>query len=264
MGIEYSDLIELIDVIAPQFLMEEWDNSGIQIKTSNSDIEKIMVVLEIRDDVIQEAILNKVDLIITHHPLIFHEINQINTDDTVGRYINKLIMNNISVFSTHTTFDKAIGGNNDYLIGLINLKMSRIVGTGNFGEFGIGRLTKLKTPISLDSMISTVEEGLAVPASDIKKVGDAGKLIQKIGICSGSGASLINDALKNSCDLLITGDVKYHDAQYAKEMGLCLIDAGHYYTERIFSVNFAKKLNKLTRDKVTIIESKINLNPFGN
>ena len=173
-------------------------------------------------------------------------------------------MNNISVYSTHTTFDKAIGGNNDYLIGLINLKMSRIVGTGNFGEFGIGRLAKLKTPISLDSMISTVEEGLVIPASDLKKVGDIGKSIQKIGICSGAGASLINDALKNGCDLLITGDIKYHDAQYAKEMGLCLIDAGHYYTEKIFSVNFAEKLNKLTRDKVTIIESKINLNPFGN
>src|SRR5665648_1004050 len=154
MGIEYSDLIELIEVIAPQFLMEEWDNSGIQIKTSNSNIEKIMVALEIRDDVIQEAILNKVE--------------------------------------------------------------------------------------------------------------DAGKEIKKIGICSGSGASLINDALKNGCDLLITGDIKYHDAQYAKEMGLCLIDAGHYYTERIFSVNFAEKLNKLIGDKVIIIESKIDLNPFGN
>ena len=264
MGISYADLIDAIEVIAPQFLMEEWDNSGIQIKTSNKDIEKIMVALEIGDDVIQEAIFNKVDLIITHHPLIFHEISQINTDDMVGRYINNLVRNGISVFSTHTTFDKAIGGNNDYLINLINMKMSRMVGIGNFGEFGIGRLVKLKTPISLDSMISAVKEALEIPESEIKNVGDVGKLIQKIGICTGSGASLINDALKNGCDLLITGDIKYHDAQYAKEMGICLIDAEHYYTERIFSVNFKKKLNKLTGDKVIIIESEININPFGN
>ena len=264
MGIAYADLIEKIEVIAPKFLMEEWDNSGIQIKASDNHIEKIMVALEIRDDVIQEAILNKVDLIITHHPLIFREINQINTDDLVGRYINNLVRNNISVYSTHTTFDKAIGGNNDYLISLIQLKMTRIVGTGNFGEFGIGRLAKLKTPISLESMISVVVEGLAIPVSEIKKVGDTGKTIQKIGICSGSGGSLIHDAIKNGCDLLITGDIKYHDAQYAKEMGLCLIDAGHYYTEQIFSVNFSEKLNKLTGDKVIIIQSKININPFGN
>ncbi len=264
MGIPYADLIESIENIAPPFLMEEWDNSGIQIKTSNRDIEKIMVALEIRDDVIQEAILNKVDLIVTHHPLIFHEINQINVDDAVGRYIDHLVKNSISVYSTHTPFDKAIGGNNDYLIGLINLKISRMVGTGNFGEFGIGRLIKLRTPISLDSVISAVEEGLSIPTFEIKKVGDRGNAIQKIGICSGSGASLIHDALKNGCDCLITGDIKYHDAQYAREMGLCLIDAGHYYTEKIFSVNFAEKLNKLIGNKIIIIESKINLNPFGN
>jgi len=264
MGISYADLIGSIEVIAPPFLMEEWDNSGIQIKTSNKDIEKIMVALEIREDVIQEAILNKVEMIITHHPLIFHEINQVNIDDAVGRYIDNLVKNCISVYSTHTTFDKAIGGNNDYLVGLINLKMSRMVGTGNFGEFGIGRLVKLKTPISLDSLIAAVEQGLSIPATEIKKVGDAGKAVQKIGICTGSGASLIDDALKNGCDCMITGDIKYHDAQYAREMGLCLIDAGHYYTERIFSANFAEKLNKLTDNKVIIIESKINLNPFGN
>ena len=264
MGISYASLVESIEVIAPPFLMEEWDNSGIQINASNRDFEKVMVALEIRDDVIQEAILNKVDLIITHHPLIFREINQINIDDAVGRYIDNLVRNNISVYSAHTTFDKAIGGNNDYLIGLIHLKMSRKVGTGNFGEFGIGRLIELKTPISLDSLTSVVKEGLMIPAIEIKKVGEAGKAIKKIGICSGSGASLINDALKNECDCLITGDIKYHEAQYAREMGLCLIDAGHYNTEKIFSANFAEKLNKLTSNKIIIIESKININPFGN
>ncbi len=264
MGISFTELIKLIEIISPPFLMEEWDNSGIQIKTSNKDIEKIMVALEVRDDIVQEAIFNKVDMIITHHPLIFHEINQINIDDPVGRYIENLVRNGISVYSIHTTFDKAIGGNNDYLIGLIDLKMSRLIGTGNFGEFGIGRLVTLEAPISLDSLISAIKDGLVIPAIEIKKVGDAGRAIQKIGICSGSGASLIPDALKNGCDCMITGDIKYHDAQYAKEMGLCLIDAGHYHTEKIFSKNFAERLNKLAGNKINIIESKININPFGN
>lgn len=264
MGITYAELKESIDVIAPEVLMEEWDNSGIQIKTSGNKIDKIMVALEITDQVIDEAIINDVDLIITHHPLIFKEINKIEVDEIVGKYINKLIKENISVYSAHTTFDKAKGGNNDYLISLINLKISKIIGTGNFGELGIGRLINLEKPLKLDDLASIIVNKLEIPTIEIKKVGRTDKEIIKIGICTGSGASLINDALDNGCDLLITGDIKYHDAQYAKETGLCLIDAGHYYTERIFSENFAAKLKKLLGEKVNIIESKINLNPFGN
>lgn len=264
MGITYVEFKESIELIAPQFLMEEWDNSGIQIKTSDKNIEKILIALEITGDVIDEAIENEVDLIITHHPLIFKEICKIDIDDIVGRYINKLVMKNISVYSAHTTFDKAIGGNNDYLISLINVKMSRTVGTGNFGELEIGRLLNLAKPLKIDDIVSIIENKLEIPAFEIKKVGRTDKEIIKIGVCTGSGASLINDALENGCDLLITGDIKYHDAQHAKEMGLCLIDAGHYYTERIFPENFAAKLTKLLGEKVKIIESKINLNPFGN
>jgi len=264
MGIKYAELKESIELIAPQFLMEEWDNSGIQIKTSDNNIEKILVTLEITEDVIDEAIENEVDLIITHHPLIFKEIRKIDNDDLIGRYINKLVMKKISVYSAHTTFDKATGGNNDYLISLIDLKMSKTTGTGNFGEFGIGRLLNLKNTVKLDDLASIIENILEIPSFELKKVGNTEKTIIKIGVCTGSGASLINDALENGCDVLITGDIKYHDAQYAKEMGMCLIDAGHYYTERTFSKNFAAKLRKITSDKINIIESKINLNPFGN
>lgn len=264
MSMKYIELIEIIEKIAPPFLMEEWDNSGIQIKVSNKKIEKILVALELNDEVIQEAIINQVDFIITHHPLLFNKIDKLSIDEVPGKYIYELIIHGISVYSAHTTFDKAMGGNNDCLINLIKLDVLSEVGRGSFEEFGIGRMAKLKKPVHLDAVVEAVAKGLGISETEMRKVGDGKRTIKKIGVCTGSGASLIDDALLNGCDVLITGDVKYHDAQHAREIGLCLIDAGHYYTERIFSQNFAEKLVKLLGEKTMIFVSQIDLNPFGN
>ena len=69
-------------------------------------------------------------------------------------------------------------------------------------------------------------------------------------------------AAASGCELFITGDVKYHEAQTARELGICLIDAGHYGTEKFFGAAMKKKLIKLMGDKVEVIASEVNLDPF--
>ena len=262
MGMKFKEITDIIEKIAPSFLVEEWDNDGIQIKTSNDDIEKILIALEINEEVIQEAIMKQVGLIITHHPLFFEDVKQINRDTTQGRHACDLIIHGISVYSSHTTFDKAIGGNNDCLIGMLHLDMTSLVGTGNFQEFGIGRLISLKKPMTLEQVRLILMRQLDIPECEIRYIGNKNKEIKIIGVCTGSGASLLEDAIDNKCDLLITGDVKYHDAQKAKSSGISLIDAGHFHTEKIFARNFGEKLVKLSGGKVKVILSQINLNPF--
>lgn len=263
MSIRFNELADTIEKIAPSFLMDEWDNSGIQVQSSMNDIQKILVALELTREVIDEAMSLGAKAIILHHPFIFQELKSIRQDNIVGEYLTLLIKNDISVFAAHTTFDKAMGGNNDYLLGLLDIKGHSLVGTGSFNEFGVGRLFDLKKALTAGEIVLLVTKALEIPLGEIRYAGNPETVVKKIGVCTGAGAGLISEAAENGCEMFITGDVKYHDAHLAKTKGIFVLDAGHYYTERTFSVNFAEKLTKLLGERAEIIASQINVNPFG-
>lgn len=247
----------LIEEFSPIFLQESWDNSGFQIKTGSLPIKKVLVAMEITDTVIDEAIYYGADVIVTHHPLIFGGIKSVDSNDVTGNYIFKLIKNNISVYSSHTPFDKCAGGNNDYLAKLLHLcnveKMQS-------DESGICRIGFVDGECSINEYIEQISSWLKIDKAYMKFTGCLDDEVSKIGICTGAGAEFTDLAFAEECDLFITGDVKYHQAQKAKEMGLNLLDIGHFGSEKIFTENMASFLRKNT--DLEIIESKTDLNPF--
>lgn len=265
MGIRVEELLDQLRIIAPRELEEEWDNGGFQINTRIPEAKRIMVALEITNDVIKEAASKKVDFIVTHHPLLMEKIDVIDAGTLTGGYIVKLLSHGITVYSAHTNFDAVFGGNNDYLADLLDLQMVRRLKLKTpFGDKEmIGRLGSLREPITLKEMAERVESVLKL-TEPLRIVGNLKSKISTVAISSGAGAFAMDAAIKNRCDLFITGDVKYHQAQKAKEMGLNIIDAGHYGTEYIFIENFANKLRKAVGDKVEIIESASLVNPFDS
>mgnify|MGYP002520367321 FL=1 len=124
-------LTKKIEEKYPLNLAYDWDNVGLLVGDSNQDINKIMVVLEANEKVIDEAIEKNVDLIITHHPFIFSKLNKLVTTDFKGNLIHKLIRNNISIYSMHTNFDIAFDGLNDYFVEMLNLQNSKILDITN-------------------------------------------------------------------------------------------------------------------------------------
>lgn len=265
MSINFNDLITEIEEIAPRDLEEDWDNSGMQINMGNKEVNKILVTLEITKKVIEEAKEKNIDFIITHHPLLFHKLDVIDDNNITGNYIIDLIKLGISVYSAHTTFDDAFGGNNEYLADLIGLSRVRRfkVKRPSIKENVIGRMGNFRDPCTLEQVCKLLEDVLGV-TGEIKAVGDPNKVIKTVGLCTGAGGDTIEAAIINGCDLFITGDVRHHEAQMAREKGICLIDAGHYGTEKIFAENFASKLRKNVNSKIQILESEINVNPFKN
>lgn len=132
-----------------------------------------------------------------------------------------------------------------------------------FEEFGFGRVGLLNKPVTLKELAVYVKDIL--DAQGVKLIGENNKMIKKIAICTGSGADFINDALKNQCDCYITGDVKYHEAQYALDNGIFIIDAGHFETENVICKPLKKYLEanlQKENKELQIIISKINTNPF--
>lgn len=271
-NVTVSDVKNAIEEIAPVSLQEAWDNSGLLIGFENETAEKILTCLELDEAVAEEAVAAGVDMVVTHHPLIFGGIKAVSDGNAQGRTIMKLIKNGISVYSCHTPFDKIKGGNNDMIAELLDLgSLKNLRGddvespskmADRMDEADIGRIGKLKKPMSFMDFIAAAADKLNMSIRDFRMVGDLDREITSIGICTGAGADLIEMAAAAGCQLMITGDVKYHEAQSAKELGICVLDAGHYGTEKFFAVNMKKKLDKELDGRAEVTASEVNIDPF--
>jgi len=230
------DIVMKIEDIAPTTLAENWDNVGLIIGRHDKLVKKVMVMLDADITTIDEAIMNNVDLIVSHHPLLIKPINKITDEKII-----KLIKNDISLYSAHTNLDNANGGVNDILAQKLCLEN---IETLNDSELcaRIGNICEC----TLEELIKIVKTSLN--CDFIKYVGDKSSIIRKVGVCGGSGADYITLAQSAGCDVFITGDVKYHQAQLATEIGLCVIDAGHFETENIICSVLANYLQDSFRD----------------
>jgi len=208
---------------------ESWDNSGLQIGSLNDDIKNIMLTLNIDYEAVEQAVKNNVQLIITHHPFLFSSLKSIDYSTYEGKVIRELILNNINLYSMHTNFDMADKGVNHQLAEKLNIgvyETLNIAGAEGAGYGGIGNIS----PRNIIEYASEVKTKLNT--GHIKLYcNDKGRNVSRVAFCGGSGSEFIYDAISKGADVYITGDIKYHQAQSALQNNLCIIDAGHYYTE---------------------------------
>lgn len=362
-------IIDLIEKQAPLYLAESWDNVGLQLGNPDKPVHSIMVCLEVTDSVLQEAEARQIDMIITHHPLIFKPLKKVTTDDSLGKIIYSLIQKDILLYCAHTNLDMAYGGLNDLLaveLGLSGIKpltntyrkkyykmvvfvpesheevvrsalcsegagfignysdcSFKLAGEGTFRplkganpyigtigdlervkesrletiipedrlkaaiarmkeahpyeevaydlyllgnvyeENGFGRIGHWEKPKTLSQLCIKLKQLLGL--ENIKVIGDLNKIVNKVGLCTGSGAEYIHHAYQIGCDCFITGDVKYHDAQYAQQLGMAVIDAGHFDIENYACGLYAKSLDQRLKTHHCSAEvsfSSTNINPF--
>ncbi|MEA5115323.1 MAG: Nif3-like dinuclear metal center hexameric protein [Geobacteraceae bacterium] len=329
-----SDIIEIIDGIAPFRSAEEWDNVGLQVGDPTVTAARIMISLDPCRQAVEEAVASGCQLLITHHPLIFKPIRTLNLQEQPGEILAKALRNNLNIISMHTNYDAADGGINDLLakrIGLCQAKPLTVQGTGELvklavfvpkgheekvmetlfrfcghignyidcsfqtdgtGTFkplpgadpymgtigqreyadetrievllraedvpaackalieahpyeepaydlypllnkgtrrGLGRIGRLSCPVTLEQLASRLKDDMGLAVA--RYVGDGNRLMEKVALCGGSGASLLRQAHSQGAQVLVTGDVKYHDAREAEILGMCLIDIGHFASE---------------------------------
>lgn len=358
------ELIKVIEGKYPTNLAYDWDNVGLLVGDWDSEINKVLVSIEANEKLIEEAIENDIDLIVTHHPFIFSKIKRITSSELKGKLIHKLIKNDIAIYSMHTNFDIANEGLNDYFMSLLGIEKSEIldvtyseqlyklavyvpkdhadtvrlkmceVGAGfignyshcsfnidgkgtfmpeegtnpfigainsletveeikvetvvpkkalnsvlnemlkshpyeevaydlykieNKGEvFGLGRIAKLDKKMTLEELAQLVKEKLNM--NYIRVVGDLNSYITKIAVVTGSGSSYVKDAKKSGAQVLITGDLKYHEAQDALDIRMNIIDCGHFESEYIFKDIMKEFLDEKVDLKV--VQSEVDLNPI--
>lgn len=226
-------IMDAIERIAPKHLAEDWDNPGLLVGSFAQSVERVLVCLDVSDEVVEQAVERGADMIVAHHPLIFRGIKKLRTDLPLGARLAKLIKHDIAVAAAHTNLDIAVGGVNDVLAEKIGLeKLSTFViasqdadGTVN----SMGRYGTLSAPMAIRDFAAQVREGLG--ATHVRLIEAAPRPVRRVAICSGSGAEFIQKAAFMGADAYVTGDVKYHEAQQAVELGMHVIDAGHFATE---------------------------------
>ncbi len=255
-----KDIVNLMEKVAPLDLKESFDNIGLLIGCDDFKVNKILLALDVNDEVIDEAIKEKCNLIISHHPIIFKSIKNINNNSVLGKKIIKLIKNDISVYSSHTNLDSCSVGTNDVLFDLLDLKNKGVlIKNENYENCGLGRIGETKRDFTLKEFIEYIKEKLKL--NTLVYCDDNNgleKTIKKVGLCTGSASSydFISNAKKLGCDVYITGDLTFHNAQLAKELNIALIDGTHYGTEVIVLNSLKAYLNK--ECNLEVIISKVD------
>ncbi len=232
-----KEVYDYLDSIFPFGLQIEWDNSGIQIGSLNSTVTGIVVTLDIDKSLLEFCKRENINLIISHHPLIFKRIGQIIAEDDKTEIVYKAISYGINVISAHTNVDIATGGLADYFAKLLGFEV-----TEPLSKEGFGRVCLTAEDMSLNQILRKLREKLRL--EEIRYVEGSKEEIRKIGICPGSGGDLIEEAIRKDVDAYITGDIKYHHAKRVEDR-IHLIDVGHYGSEIIFVDLMYEKLKNI-------------------
>lgn len=206
-------------------LSEKWDNTGLLVGSRDACVSRVLVCLDVNRRVLERAIDGSVDLIISHHPVIFKPVVAITSESAGGRLLAGLLQNNISVYCMHTNFDAAPEGLNHLLANALYLKNIEVT------EGGLGRIGDTDKSYSMPEFIGHVKKCL-----NVKTVGFAGDInarVEKAAVLCGAFDSEYAVRSVSKADVMVTGDLKYHAALEMSENGYNIIDAGHYQTERI-------------------------------
>jgi dinuclear metal center YbgI/SA1388 family protein len=256
-----GDIIQAIETFAPSDLAESWDNVGLQVGQKDWPVRAAWVALDPSIDVVTSACEKGIELLITHHPLIFRPLKSIDFNTPVGAIIRKAVQYRLGLFAAHTNLDNATDGISEVLATRIGLKNLQVLTSEN--EQGPGRLGTLEKSLTLTSFARTIKEIL-----DLKSVKIAGRSdlpVNKAAVCAGSGSSLLNHFLLSDAQVYVSGDLRYHDARTVNDANRGLIDIGHFASEYLMVEILARRLQKILSEKgmdIKIEACALETDPF--
>lgn len=229
MSTTVKDVYTFLDSIAPFATQESWDNSGFLVGDVDKEVRKVAVCLDVTHDTLDQAAAFGADLLVSHHPVIFHPMKGMR-EKTPGTesIVYSAIQKNIAVLSAHTCWDMAEGGVNDVLATLCGLENVEGIVPDENGICML-RVGTLKTPVPAEEYADVVAEALGT----LVRLTLPEKMVQRVAVCGGAGASFLPDLANLDVDAFITGDAKHNDFLDSIDFDISLLAAGHYETETV-------------------------------
>lgn len=252
-------LNQILDEIAPLKYAEDWDNTGLLLVPPDTrDIQRVLLTIDLSEDVADEAIAEDIDAIISYHPILFRPIQRLNVKNTADRTLMKLVANHIAVYSPHTALDSAPGGTNDWLAQAVGEgKISILEPNAHDPAYGQGRLVELKHPAAAEVIVERIKDHLKLDT--VRIAGNPQKPIATVALCAGAGASVLSGA---KADLYLSGEMGHHYVLSAVQEGRTVVLCEHTNTERGFlpvlkekileSADLEILLSQTDRDPLTV------------
>ena len=251
-----SEIYTYIDSFAPFSTQEKWDNSGLLTGSMNKKVSKVLVTLDITNEVADEAAEIGAELIIAHHPVIFKPLYSLSENEPSC----KLLKSGISAICVHTPYDVAEGGMSDILMELTGFEKTEgileITGQ-NYKTYGFGTIGIASQEYQVDELAKKLKNVLGCT---VVRYTDGGKPIKKAAFCTGSGGNLIIAALNQGADAYITSEVKHDQWLLAKQRGISVFDCGHFHTENIGMIRLCKML-AADFSNIEFVMSEVNKDP---
>ena len=257
-----NQLAEIIELRYPKSLTVEWDVVGFVTNNSDIEVNNILLTIDVTEEVVAEAITKSIDLIISHHPLILdpNEISDIQTKRIQLR--QKIEENNIALYVAHTNADIAQGGVNDSL--------AKVIGLQNVEAFGVEKMARkgnLTTQITLREFVNLLSDKLPQVKGSIQVSGKLDSKVSKVGLCGGSGSSLLEEVRKEDVDVFVTADLKHHAVSDNENMnGPALVSVSHWASEWVWLPELEQQLKTDLSQKhfnSRIFISEISTDPWN-
>jgi dinuclear metal center YbgI/SA1388 family protein len=247
MGIAMTNLQTICDYLeqfAPLHLAEDWDNVGLLVGDRKQQVTRIMTCLTVTPDVVDEALREQADLILTHHPLPFRPLKQLTTDTTPGHMLLRLIRGGVAVYSPHTAFDSAAAGINRQLADGIGLQGVEVleVNDADPQQLGGGRWGTLVDSIRVTELVRRIKQFLSVDGLHV--VGALDRSLRRVAVACGAAGTFLPAAVAAGCDALVLGETSFHTCLEAEAHGLVLLLPGHYASERFAVETLAHHLDQ--------------------
>lgn len=253
-----AEIYAHIDKIAPFSTQLSYDNAGLLMGSPEMEVERVLVTLDVTMTAVKEAARQKCQLIVSHHPLIFHGLKVVTPDDPTGAVVLELARRGIAVISAHTNLDQAVGGVNEVLAQRLGIRQTGFLEpagvTANGKPYGMGAVGELAEAMAPKAFAKWVKTALNAKGMRVT-LGD--RPVQKVAVCGGAGGDLLSEAAAWGADAYVTADVKYHEFLEAHQRGITLVDGGHFATEDPAMDALCEELGRVFANKgVTVLRSK--------
>lgn len=264
-----TELINHFEQFASPQLAESWDHVGLQIGNPDRPIQKLMTTLDVRPEIVREAIDQQVDFIFAHHPIMFKPATDLDVRNPQNQMYADLLSHQITVYAAHTNLDTANGGMNDWLADQLELtNCEPLVAAGQDPvtkqPVGMGRVGQLPNAMTIDEFTRHCQSVFGVSGLRLVKPASFNSAIERVAVLGGAGGSFYQQALQAGADAYVTGDISYHTGHDIIANGLVALDPGHHI-EAVATHRLAKLFKQWQLNhhwKFKIIENQINTDPF--
>ena len=207
-----KEITDAIERFAPLALQEEYDNAGLVVGDPEREVGRALLAVDVTEEVLAEAEQEGCDLVVTHHPIVFHPLKRLNEADYVQRCVARAVRRDIALYACHTNLDSAPNG--------MSWRLGEGVGFGVVGEL----------PEAVPTLDYLREAGRRLRVGALRHSRIVHERVRRVAVCTGAGGSLLGEALRAGAELYLTADLKYNDFM-APSGRLTVADIGHFESE---------------------------------